>query len=148
MISARVAAAAGLLTAAVLPPVPHRMLEGGAAGHPPPPTDMREVLTTLPKSARSRVVFKVGDDHLPLVKAKGESMEHLLMKALLWALMLPSMANIECELDIGHRYKPGARLHACSPRTRRCSTLWCAWQMWWRCRARAASRAGGASAAP
>ena len=92
--------AASLLAASLQPPPHHRMCEG---------QDVRELLSTLPKGARSRVVFKAGDEHMPLTKVKGESMEHLLMKALLWALMVPSTdGSVECELDVGHRYKPGA----------------------------------------
>ena len=92
--------AAGLLTTAMLTAAPHHRLMMSE--------DMREHLSVLPKGERSRVVFQAAGLQLPFVKARGESKEHLLMKALLWSLMVPTEVNVECELDIGHRYKPGA----------------------------------------
>ena len=92
--------AAGLLTTAMLTTAPHRQLMMSE--------DMRENLSLMPKGERSRVVFQAAGLQLPFVKVRGESKEHLLMKALLWSLMVSTEDNVECELDIGHRYKPGA----------------------------------------
>lgn len=96
----RVPQAAGLLTTAMMTAAPQHQLimtEG-----------MQERLSLLPKGERSRVVFQAAGLQLPFLKARGESKEHLLMKALLWSLMVDTEMNVECELDIGHRYKPGA----------------------------------------
>ena len=93
--------AAGLLTTAMMTAAPHHQLTMSE--------DMQERLSLLPKGERSRVVFQAAGLQLPFVKARGESKEHLLMKALLWSLMVDTEMNVECELDIGHRYKPGAR---------------------------------------
>ena len=47
------------------------------------------------------------DASLHLVKAKGESTEHLLLKGLLWALLLNSgYSDAACEKDLGLRYRP------------------------------------------
>ena len=43
---------------------------------------------------------------LRLTKAKGESVEHLLLKGLLWALLLPTHPDAACERDLGLRYRP------------------------------------------
>ena len=49
----------------------------------------------------------VPDASLHLVKAKGESTEHLLLKGLLWALLLSSgYSDAACERDLGLRYRP------------------------------------------
>lgn len=93
--------AAGLLTTAMMTAAPHHQLIMSE--------DMQERLSLLPKGERSRVVFQAAGLQLPFLKARGESKEHLLMKALLWSLMVDTEMNVECELDIGHRYKPGAR---------------------------------------
>jgi hypothetical protein len=41
-----------------------------------------------------------------LAKAPGESVEHLVLKGLLWALLLPAHPDAACEVDLGLRYKP------------------------------------------
>ena len=96
----RVPQAAGLLTTAMMTAAPQHQLIMTE--------DMQERLSLLPKGERSRVVFQAAGLQLPFLKARGESKEHLLMKALLWSLMVDTEMNVECELDIGHRYKPGA----------------------------------------
>ena len=46
------------------------------------------------------------DAKLHLVKTKGESVEHVLLKALLWALLLPTHPDAVCERDLGLKYRP------------------------------------------
>lgn len=41
-----------------------------------------------------------------LSKSPGESVEHLILKGLLWALLVPSHPTVMCEVDLGLRYKP------------------------------------------
>ncbi len=43
---------------------------------------------------------------LVLVKKRGESIEHVLMKAVLWALYLPDYPAMQVEVPIGDTYKP------------------------------------------
>ena len=43
---------------------------------------------------------------LVLVKKRGESIEHVLMKAVLWALYLPAYPEMQVEVAIGDAYKP------------------------------------------
>ena len=50
-----------------------------------------------PDGAPRQVVF---------VKRPGESAEHVLMKAVLWALYLPAYPDLAVEVPIGDRYKP------------------------------------------
>jgi len=92
--------AASLLTTAMMTAAPHhqQLIMSGES--------LQERLSLLPKGERSRVVFQAAGLQLPFLKARGESKEHLLMKALMWSLMLETETNVECELDIGHRYKP------------------------------------------
>ena len=66
------------------------------------PTDLalRRKLTLRaggPDGDERRVVF---------VKRPGESIEHVLMKAMLWALYLPQYPEMRVEVPIGLRYKP------------------------------------------
>lgn len=41
-----------------------------------------------------------------LHKNPGESPQHLLLKGLLWALVVPHHSSATCELDLGLRYRP------------------------------------------
>ena len=41
-----------------------------------------------------------------LTKAPGESVQHLVLKGLLWALLVPTCPDAACEVDLGMRYKP------------------------------------------
>ena len=50
-----------------------------------------------PDGEERRVVF---------VKRPGESLEHVLMKAMLWALYLPRYPEMLVEVPVGGRYKP------------------------------------------
>lgn len=43
---------------------------------------------------------------LVLVKKRGESIEHVLMKGVLWALYLPTYPEMQVEVSIGDTYKP------------------------------------------
>ncbi|MEM1054001.1 MAG: hypothetical protein AAGI52_00625 [Bacteroidota bacterium] len=43
---------------------------------------------------------------LVLVKKRGEGIEHVLMKAVLWALYLPEYPEMSVEVGIGDAYKP------------------------------------------
>jgi hypothetical protein len=48
----------------------------------------------------------VGSQKVVFVKKKQEGIEHVLMKAFLWALYLPTYPEIAVEVPIGDRYKP------------------------------------------
>lgn len=50
--------------------------------------------------------LKISGKRVTLYKRAGESYEHVLMKALGYALFLPSYPNLEIERRIGLRYKP------------------------------------------
>jgi uncharacterized protein YaeQ len=50
--------------------------------------------------------FHVGDERITLHKKSGESYEHVLMKALGYALYRPQFPQLEIERRIGGRYKP------------------------------------------
>ena len=52
---------------------------------------------------------------LVLVKKRGESIEHVLMKAVLWALYLPEYPEMQVEVSIGDTYKPDLVLLAPPP---------------------------------
>ena len=43
---------------------------------------------------------------IALSKAPGESVQHLLLKGLLWSLLLPTHPGAACEVDLGLRFKP------------------------------------------
>lgn len=63
-------------------------------------------LLSAPKGERLLIDLKAQGRSVRLLKQRGESVQHLLMKALLWAALLPSYPLAECEIDVGHRYKP------------------------------------------
>ncbi|MEM1116100.1 MAG: hypothetical protein AAF845_17500 [Bacteroidota bacterium] len=65
------------------------------------PTDLalRRTLTVRAHDGR-------GLRKLVLVKKRGESIEHVLMKAVLWALYLPDYPGVQVEVPIGDTYKP------------------------------------------
>jgi hypothetical protein len=50
--------------------------------------------------------FRIGEERLTLFKKSGESYEHVLMKALGYALFRPQYPQLEIERRIGLRYKP------------------------------------------
>lgn len=65
-----------------------------------------ETLLSAPKNVPLDLYLHVADRHTRLKKAPGESVEHLLLKGLLWALLLPAHPDAACEADLGLRYRP------------------------------------------
>ena len=59
---------------------------------------------------RRKLTFRApatsGLGQIVLVKKRDESIEHVLMKAFLWALYLPAYPHLAVEVPIGDRYKP------------------------------------------
>ena len=51
-------------------------------------------------------VRSAAGDKLVLTKKRGESIEHVLMKAVLWALYLPAFPDLRVEVGVGDTYKP------------------------------------------
>mmetsp|Transcript_54531 Transcript_54531/g.90415 ORF Transcript_54531/g.90415 Transcript_54531/m.90415 type:complete len:182 (+) Transcript_54531:45-590(+) len=68
-------------------------------------------LLNIPKAQTLPLIFRSRGQTARLRKTPGESVEHLLLKALLWALYLPQYPNAQCEpaaceLDVGNLYRP------------------------------------------
>lgn len=64
-------------------------------------------LLSAPKGERLHLSLSApGGRKLTFVKVRGESMQHVLLKAMTWALLLPAHPTAVCEIDIGHRYRP------------------------------------------
>ena len=55
---------------------------------------------------RRKFTFQAHDRKVILVKKPMEHIHHVLMKALLWSLYLPSYPQLSIEIGIGSRYKP------------------------------------------
>lgn len=55
---------------------------------------------------RRKITVKAHDRQLVLIKKDRERIEHVWMKALLWALYLPQYPDVQVEVSIGDRYKP------------------------------------------
>jgi hypothetical protein len=55
---------------------------------------------------RRKWTFRAHDKQVVLVKKANERREHVLMKALLWALYLPQYPDLLVEVRVGDRYKP------------------------------------------
>lgn len=55
---------------------------------------------------RRKWTFKAHGKQVVFVKRPIESSEHVLMKALLWALYLPDYPSLSVEVGVGDRYKP------------------------------------------
>ncbi|MBP8252493.1 MAG: hypothetical protein KAX40_09020 [Herpetosiphon sp.] len=55
---------------------------------------------------RRKWTLKAHSSQIVLIKKPIESAEHVVMKALLWALYLPQYSQIQVEVSIGTRYKP------------------------------------------
>ncbi len=55
---------------------------------------------------RRKLTFKAHGGQVVLVKARHERMEHVWMKALVWALYLPFYPDLGVEISVGGRYKP------------------------------------------
>ena len=55
---------------------------------------------------RRKWTFRAHGRQVVLVKRPVESTRHVLMKAFLWGLYLPSYPDLAVEISIGERYKP------------------------------------------
>ena len=55
---------------------------------------------------RRKLTLRAHGQALVLVKKPGEGLEHVLMKAFLWALYLPAYPALAVEVPVGDRYKP------------------------------------------
>lgn len=55
---------------------------------------------------RRKWTLHAHDQRVIFIKKAGESAEHVLMKAFLWALYLPEYPAMRVEVRIGDRYKP------------------------------------------
>lgn len=54
--------------------------------------------------------FRIAGQRITLYKKNGESYEHVLMKALGYAMVRPRFSNLEIERRIGLRYRPPSRI--------------------------------------
>ena len=61
---------------------------------------------TLDLLLRRKWTLRAGDRQVVLIKKPYESTEHVVMKALLWALYLPDYPDLTVEVGVGDRYKP------------------------------------------
>ena len=55
---------------------------------------------------RRKLTLRAHGEQIVLVKRKQERIEHVWMKAFLWALHLPDYPGLEVEVDVGDKYKP------------------------------------------
>ena len=55
---------------------------------------------------RRKWTLRAHGQQVVFVKRRNERSEHVLMKALLWALYLPQYPNLRVEVSVGDRYKP------------------------------------------
>ena len=55
---------------------------------------------------RRKWTFRAHGKQVVFVKRSVETVEHVLMKAFLWALYLPEYPNLSVEIRVGDRYKP------------------------------------------
>jgi hypothetical protein len=53
-----------------------------------------------------KYTFRAHQHKLVVVKKPVESLRHVVMKALLWALYLPAYPRVRVEVPIGYKYKP------------------------------------------
>ena len=58
------------------------------------------------RNLRRKLTLKAHGKQVVFVKRKQERLEHVLMKAFLWALYLPSYPDLAVEIKVGDRYKP------------------------------------------
>lgn len=63
-------------------------------------------LLSAPKHELLALELSAAQRTLRFQKTAGESVEHVVLKALLWALLLPTHPEAACELDLGLRYRP------------------------------------------
>lgn len=55
---------------------------------------------------RRKLTLRAHGEQIVFVKKKRERIEHVLMKAFLWALYLPDYPQLSIEIPIGDKYKP------------------------------------------
>jgi hypothetical protein len=55
---------------------------------------------------RRKWTLRARGDQVVFVKRRNERAEHVVMKALLWALYLPVYPGLKVEIPVGDRYKP------------------------------------------
>ncbi|MFB6230863.1 MAG: hypothetical protein ABEL04_06875 [Salinibacter sp.] len=55
---------------------------------------------------RRKLTLRAHGEQTVLVKRKQERMEHVWMKAFLWALYLPKYPDLDVETNVGDKYKP------------------------------------------
>ena len=55
---------------------------------------------------RRKLTLRAHGEQIVLVKRSQERIEHVWMKAFLWALYLPDYPDLDVEVDIGDKYKP------------------------------------------
>jgi hypothetical protein len=55
---------------------------------------------------RRKWTFRASGAQVVFVKRRNERTEHVIMKALLWALYLPQYPDLAVEIPIGDRYRP------------------------------------------
>lgn len=55
---------------------------------------------------RRKLTLRAHGEQVVYVKRKHERIEHVWMKAFLWALYLPSYPGLQVEIDVGDKYKP------------------------------------------
>ncbi len=55
---------------------------------------------------RRKWTFRAGGEQIVFVKRRNERTEHVVMKALIWAIYMPEYPNLVVELSIGDRYRP------------------------------------------
>lgn len=55
---------------------------------------------------RRKWTFKAHGKQVVFVKHAKEQSQHVVMKALIWALYLPEYPNVSVEIPVGDRYKP------------------------------------------
>lgn len=55
---------------------------------------------------RRKLTLRAHDRQVVLIKRANEQSTHVLMKAFLWALYMPTYPEVQIEVPIGDRYKP------------------------------------------
>jgi hypothetical protein len=55
---------------------------------------------------RRKWTFRANGRQIVVIKKPVESVEHVVMKVLLWALYFPMYPSLTVEIDVGDRYKP------------------------------------------
>lgn len=55
---------------------------------------------------RRKLTLRAHGEQVVFIKRKQERIEHVWMKAFLWALYLPDYPNLRVEVSVGEKYKP------------------------------------------